>query len=443
MTADLVGFEMRLNTILKGHVLDVLKTLPDASVDCVMTSPPYYGLRNYNNCEAVWDAKEGCQHDFSVLYHKPRGGGDPTESTQVGNNRKILHFNYDSAFCSLCGAWRGQLGLEPSWKMYVQHLVQIFAEVKRVLKPSGSLWLNIGDTYFGGGHGGNTFYELPSGEKVKSVKQGRSSYYIPTIHWEDDVYKPKCLMGIPWRVAFTMIEDGWILRNAVIWYKPNHMPASIKDRLANTYEYIFHFVKSKKYHYDLDAIKLPHKSTPEEAVKKIQQSGGKSDMEASKGFAAYRKPLHPSGKNPGDVVRSKHDLAVHCVGRFSYMDPLHTKGYYEKGKNPGDFWEVNTRPYFGAHFAVFPPELCIVPILSTCPPEGVVMDIFAGSGTTLAVAKVLGRKYIGIEIVDKYISMMEERLRRLECPLMPITKRKEAEEAVERIFMGVKKNYGG
>jgi len=352
------NFKIKTNTILKGNALEVLKTLPDNFIDCVMTSPPYYDLRDYGSgAISTWGGSEICNHEWVK--------------------------NQESGFCVKCGAWRGQLGLEPSCEMYVQHLTQIFAEVKRVLKKSGSLWLNIGDTYF-------TNHENLGFKGILTS--------------EDDVYNQKCLMGIPWRVAFALIKNGWILRNAVIWHKPNHMPASVKDRLANTYEYIFHFVKAQKY-YNLDAIRLPHKTTPKE---KIQQNGGKS----------------------------KYKLPDPSAEKFNHTDALRKNGYHEEGKNPGDFWAVNTRPYFDEHFAVFPPELCIMPILATCPPDGIVMDTFAGSGTTLSVAKVLGRKYVGIEIEDKYIELAEERLKRLERPLAQINKLKDAEKAVKRIFMG-------
>ena len=372
---------MELNIILKGNALEVLKTLPNSFIDCVMTSPPYYMLRDY------------------------------------GENAK-------------CDTWQGQLGLEPSWELYVQHLTQIFEEVKRILKDSGSLWLNIGDTYFNNNH-----------HKEKS-------YFKGLLALKNNVYKQKCLMGIPWRVAFELIKNGWILRNAVIWYKPNHMPASVKDRLTNTYEYIFHFVKSQKYYYNLNTIRIPFKTTfdlENERIRKlinrlyeivtqirnqVNSNGKSNNVSGWTGTSIHRNAYHKALK----ILEQEETLTnteKKFLTEYAYKHLSHPEGI-----NPGDLFEINTRPYHGAHFAVFPPELCIVPILATCPPNGIVADIFAGAGTTLAVAKALGRKYIGIEIVDKYINIAEKRLKKLEWPLMSITKRKDAEDAIKRIYMG-------
>ena len=348
-----------VNSIQQGNCLNLLQCLPDDSIDFCMTSPPYWGLR-----------------DYGVL---------------------------------------GQFGLEANWQEYVGKSVRIYEEVKRVLKKEGSFYLNLGDTYAGSNCGFGDYREkgergLNPSELYISVKKPQAKTELP----------PKCLIGIPWRVALAMIDEGWILRNAIIWHKPNPMPSSVKDRLNNTYEFVFHFVKSPQYYYDLDAIRENHKpenlarysrgfteagnkepyklNNPSRNRNAFRAEGkytkadrGRVDPRYNPGsgpmsWAAWKEE-HPSttqplGKNPGDVITG----------------------------NPGDFWEINTQPFPEAHFAVYPEELCVKPIRSSCPEAGIVLDIFAGAGTTLLVAKKLGRKYLGFEINPDYIEIASRRL---------------------------------
>jgi len=439
----------------------------------------------------------------------------------------------------------GQIGLEPGPEEYVQKLASYFHEVKRVLKPSGSLYINLGDTY-----------------------------------------SKKNLQMIPARVALALQKDTWILRNDVIWYKPNHMPSSVKDRLTNTYEHLFHFVKSRKYYFDLDPIRVPHKTGPTsfnyrvreakkghieivgvrasfEEVKEYDNQGQRKDspidsirystkfdkgsriynLLQNKAYArkvlgkghdtALNHPLgknpgdviatardfkgipnrhhgsgppdinknregHPCGKNPGDVVdwreellrtkrpikpskgvslggghlglrgrslntdgrplyplhhpchgngweASKPHIKNHTsgknpgdvvnlnqftkykgnvrlrqdenlggkVGLAEFRDKCRTIGVVEGhsiGKNPGDFWEIKPKPFLGAHFAVYPEALCLRPIISSCPKDGIVLDPFVGSGTTVKVALELGRNAIGIELNPNYVDIIKKRV---------------------------------
>lgn len=226
-----------------------------------------------------------------------------------------------------------QLGLEDTSEEFVENLANVFDEVKRVLRDDGSLWLNLGDTY-----------------------------------------DNKDLQQIPARVALELQDRGWILRNRVTWTKPNPMPQSVKDRLNDTTEAIFHFVKNKDYWYDLDAIRQPHETEPTN-----RQVGGEG---AQDGAASAQ-------------VREDRDYSTAC---------------HPAGKNPGDVFEVTTKPFPDAHFAVYPPELCEKPIKATCPKGGVVMDPFAGAGTTLLKAKELGRDYIGIELNPEYADMARARI---------------------------------
>jgi site-specific DNA-methyltransferase (adenine-specific) len=278
---------MKTNRVIAGDVYDKLPELPDESIHMVMTSPPYWNLRDY--------------------------GED------------------------------GQLGLEKTPEEFVENLADVFDEVKRVLRPDGSLWLNLGDTY----------------------------------HNKD-------LQQIPARVALELQKRGWILRNRVTWAKPNPMPQSVKDRLNDTTEAVFHFVKNPEYWYDLDAIREPHEHYEDFVNADKQPERKKSEV---KGVADMTN--HEAGG------RSRNEVA-------ESMNPA--------GKNPGDVFEVTTKPFPDAHFAVYPPELCEKPIKATCPPDGVVLDPFAGAGTTLLKAKELGREFVGIELNPEYADMARARV---------------------------------
>jgi len=232
-------------------------------------------------------------------------------------------------------------------------------EVKRVLKDSGTLWLNLGDTYYGSGKGigGNKdkskeIYQLPKEDKPKYEYNGK---------W----LQPKQQLMIPERVAIAMQEDGWILRNKIIWYKPNAMPSSVKDRLNTTYESIFMFSKSRKYYFDLDSIRVPHKTMDTGKRKKHDSKYYKDDVKS--------KLLRHEGIS---------------------INPL--------GKNPGDTWIINTKPFKGAHFAVYPTTLIERILKCSASKSGIVLDTFMGSGTTGLVAKQMGLNWIGIELNEKY-----------------------------------------
>jgi len=751
---------------------------PDECIDFIQFSPPYWGLRNYGeSTETVWGGNH-CEHEWveerMTLVHENRNFQKGTQEEVHGNKPTTYIKKYDdkkAGFCVKCGAWKGQLGLEPTWQMYVEHMATVCRELKRVLKRTGSMYIVLGDTYATHQSGGK-----------KSPHNFRKPEIADKIGYtlnrpKQASYQEKCLMGIPWRVAFALIDDGWILRNDIVWHKGNPMPGSQKDRLTQTCETIFHFVKNSgkallwrneltgewrnekpqqvyyhvethelkdkcpskeeryvvdefgnrhlvwkplwrgfDYYYELDAIREPHKTANEMFTRKTKPFGKKGspgyrnapveesygfnlrvrdvkrgkkgmyveggrvkqlsasekevenyvypekrnrDLETLKAYCLqeYEKATtkrmaydhkgglaapesfksasdwnrgtretmnviinsldlpesvkstlrtwwhdhqgHPRGKNPGDVVLTKHDLAVNRVGNLSYTDPLHVKAYHQKGKNPGDifqtkkepyignnphrmrlqkeqhlaldsskpmdlshpkgknpgdivktknaqepffghpptnyyrmgeaekgknpgdvvservkanlehfvpkgsgghytyggldskkgkhyaekgknpgdvlnlttdeisrlygynpddicptcgrsyrrhvsrgldrkgvggghrvfipcdtkgrnpgdFWTISTKPFKGAHFAVYPEAICVNPILSSCPQNGTILDPMCGSGTTLVVAKRLGRNYIGIDINAEYVEMAKKRLSKIPCKL--------------------------
>ena len=317
MSKKLLG-TLELNRIYQFNCIDGLKLLPENSVNMCVTSPPYWGLRDY------------------------------------GVN--------------------GQLGLEETPEQYVKNMVDVFREVKRVLKDDGTLWLNLGDSYAGSmkGYMGNGEWADRTG-----TKQGTNvgSLGIPPTKAKEIGLKPKDLVGIPWRVAFALQADGWYLRSDIIWHKPNAMPESVKDRPTKAHEYIFLLSKSPKYYYDADSIREPYQSKPTNKLRDKNAEGYQADYTQGDRFSAG------------------------------------ARNYYSKGKrNKRTVWKVSTKPFKGAHFATFPPDLIEPCILAGCPEEGIVLDPFMGSGTTAIVALKNNRNFIGFEINPKYIEIANMRI---------------------------------
>ena len=291
----------------------------------------------------------------------------------------------------------GQIGLESHPQEYIDKLVQICREIRRVLKKSGSFYFNIGDTYFGGkGKSGSEEPDEFTVRKKQGLMQGKASTYQgdrPSDICKQDGgwLKPKQLLLVPSRVAIALQDDGWILRNVIIWHKPNPMPSSVKDRLNNTFEYVFHFVKSRKYYYDLDAIREPHSTESLKDLnrrksmrfiinKNVKSATGKTNP-CDKWDRRRDEYYHPEGRNPGDVIYKE-------PGSIAYYEACKKSGHYgekrpieafrhlrhPKGRNPGDFWEIYTQPFTGynpelEHFSVFPEAIVERPLKASCPKQ--------------------------------------------------------------------------
>lgn len=309
------GLKMEFqDTILQGDVLENLRKLPDNLVDCVVTSPPYWGLRDYG----------------------------------VG----------------------GQIGLEITPKQYINKIVEVFSEVKRVLKPEGTVFLNLGDTYFSSGSTSDRFGGIPHPEysclgdaQLKSQGRGKGT---PDGKW----LQPKQKLLIPERIAISMQEEGWLLRNYIVWYKVNHMPESVTDRLTRSWESVFFFTKSEKYYFNLDNIRREHVSSCKKSSRKMTK-----------------------------------------INRFGKTSTFNGgQDYNPLGGNPGDVWALTTEPYKEAHFATFPQKLVRRCLSCGCQKEGLVMDPFSGSGTTLYVARKMASHYLGIELNSEYVTLSKKRL---------------------------------
>lgn len=312
--------------ILIGDALEKLKEIDDGTVDCCVTSPPYFNLRDY--------------------------GVD------------------------------GQIGIEDTPEAYVSKLVSVFQDVKRALKDDGTLWVNIGDSYNGSGKAG----------KHPEYQNRHTEFGKPSVHKERfglptniKGLKPKDLIGIPWLLAFALRADGWYLRSDIVWQKPNNMPSSVKDRCTSSHEYIFMLSKQSKYYYDADAIKEPcvngDPTSPRGSRGTKTPNSGRRDKQGELGKQTY------TGFN--DRYFSKPPLAH---------------------RNKRDVWTVTTKPYRGAHFATFPPDLIEPCILAGSREGGIVLDPFMGSGTTCMVAKKHGRGYVGIELNPAYVELAKKRI---------------------------------
>lgn len=388
-----------VNKIIQGNNLEILKNIPDSSVDMCFTSPPYWNLRDYGDENTiVWDGDINCNHIWG-----------------------------EDNFCNKCGAWKGQLGLEPTIELYIKHLCDIFDGVYRALKPEGTCWVNLGNTYMN-----NSSYS----------KRGRQGFNSKggMIYKKSGNINRKSLCLIPDRFAIEMVNRGWILRNEIIWNKPNCMPSSASDRFTVDFEKIYFFTKQQKYYFE-------------------QQ------------FEPYTKPLNRWG---GDSLKADGESTWDAgTGQATYRQRDMRPN--ADGRNMRTTWHVNTNPFPGSHFAVFPSTLVEPAVKAGCPKyictncnvahelvierekvgasinrgghivgdgkvrgnvypipnksgkktikgyepmcncnagtkPGIVLDPFIGSGTTAVVARNLGCSYIGIEMNPKYIEIAEKRI---------------------------------
>ena len=299
-------------TLLHGDCLTSMQALPDQSVHCCVTSPPYYGLRDYGHAD--------------------------------------------------------QAGTEATPEAYVANMVKVFQEVKRVLRDDGTLWLNIGDSYATGSGGNNTNSAKQQSNKGTSIAPRKATKYADL--------KSKDLIGVPWMLAFALRADGWYLRQDIIWSKNNCMPESVKDRCTRAHEYIFLFSKKPKYYFDSTAMQEPEVMKPQ-------------------------KRLTNRKDNP--------DSKIHGMPVYRQMEG----GTGGGTRNKRSVWTVNTKPYKGSHFAVFPPELITPCVLAGCPPDGTVIDPFGGSGTVAGVAVKYNRKAIICELNADYHDLMPARIKQI------------------------------
>ena len=336
--------------IIVGDCREKLRDLPAASVHTCVTSPPYFGLRDY-------------------------GHGD-------------------------------QIGLEPTPDEFVAALVGVFREVRRVLRDDGTLWLNLGDSYASGGGVGQPHRDSSGGIGNKGTR-GEQGYHgagggFVRPNTVASGLKPKDLIGIPWRVAFALQADGWYLRQDIIWHKPNPMPESVQDRCTKSHEYIFLLSKSPRYYFDAEAIsEAVAPSTVARLAQDVDGQAGSDRVPGKTNGTMKAKPPRFGGNKYGDNYDEMHRTK-------SGNEYTSTNGK----RNRRSVWTVTTKPFKGAHFATFPPDLIEPCILAGCPAGGTVLDPFGGAGTTGITAEKNGRNSIIIELNPKYARMAADRIRR-------------------------------
>lgn len=450
-----------INKIICGDNLTVLKTLPSESVNCCVTSPPYWGLRNYDIKPVIWNTSyEGpdipdCKHKWienikiknTIMGFQERLLKEKNKNTKLTKKNNKLYIKSD--FCQICGAWRGSLGLEPTFELYIKHLCDIFNEIKRVLKKDGTCWVNLGDSYASGGGASRHF-----GYQDPKYKNGRCGNYIEPSAFKQSVL-PKSLCLIPQRFVIEMVNRGWILRNTIIWHKPNCMPSPIKDRFTVDFEYVYFFVKSKKYWF-------------EQQFEKNKDTWGER-------WGKYTNP------------KSKQNKYHSMSGAKEMSKKEFEEKYSLNGRNKRAIWTIPTKPFPEAHFAVYPEALIEPMIKAGCPKYvckkcgkarvkiykhekmnirshkllkgkvkdavdgknkdynvgggfsrtgiqfewnhipvgytdcgcnagfegGIVLDPFIGAGTTAIVAKKQSKGYVGIEIKQEYIDMANKRIKKI------------------------------
>ncbi len=340
--------------LLNSDALDTLRSMPDNYYHCVVTSPPYWRLRDY----------------------------------QVD----------------------GQIGMESTLEDYIAKMVQVFSEVRRVLRPDGTLWLNMGDKYVVPGDGRNADgSKTPSGKQTTHTGSNIGKKYKCT----NEHLKPKNLYGLPWRVAFALQADGWILRQDIIWHKTTPMPESVTDRCTKAHEYIFLLSKSQRYYYNANAIKEP---VTGKAYRRSKPVGGWAMDSVDHRTMNHNIPKSHNGSkfHTGKMAHGKNGVGE--GPRKEHLQPRADDNYSENNadfvevRNKRSVWTITSKGYSGTHFATFPLELVENCIKAGCPPGGRVLDPFAGSGTTLEVAMNLGCEAHGIELSAEYCDLIRNRL---------------------------------
>lgn len=294
--------------VIRGDALEVLPTLPPGFAQAAITSPPYWGLRDYGVRPRVWGGDPDCRHRWGEAGRGRRGDLLPAERSVRSSRRQAADGLKGGCFCRRCGAWKGCLGLEPEPDLYVEHLVAVMREVHRCLRPDGTLWLVLGDSF-----AANRTYQVP--DSIGVDPGGKLAIRVPA------ALKPKDLVGIPWRVAFALQADGWWLRSDVVWHKPNAMPESVRDRPTRSHEFVFLLAKSRRYFYDDFAVREPD-----------------------------------GGFSSGNGYRRPHRLSYGERGQGRRWHP-------GGGRNRRSVWSIATQCFGGEHFATFPEalvELCLL-----------------------------------------------------------------------------------
>ena len=390
--------ELPVNQVITGDALEVMRGWPEKSVQCCVTSPPYWGLRDYGT--ATWEGGDGeCDHtDARQVARNLNHSASEQRQGRTASKGKLRDGVSGVQTVCRCGAKRidQQLGLEKTPEEFVAKMVEVFREVRRVLRDDGTLWLNLGDSY----NSGTQFNHHSSGLGAETVRysEGEAGKWAGHRQLVPGL-KHKDLCGIPWRVAFALQADGWYLRQDIIWHKPNPMPESVTDRCTKAHEYIFLLTKKSRYSYDAAAIYEPCSPNTNMRVSQDVANQIGSARAYGKTNGPMKAVINPNRKiapaGSGIKANDSFEAAV-CL-------PV-------QARNKRSVWTVTTRSFSEAHFATFPPKLIEPCILAGSKKGDVVFDPFMGAGTVGVVSVRHGRDYVGIELNPEYVEMAEDRI---------------------------------
>jgi len=446
--------------LIHGHILIELQKMPGESVDCVMTSPPYFGLRSYQSVPQIWGGTADCVHEWESHNKKWHSGTNAGEKQLTDGGAFHNNFSNETNFCVHCNAWKGELGLEPTHSLYIEHLMSVFDEIQRVLKKAGTCWVNISDSYAGSGKA--------SGQNIDQVSKKQATNFNSAHLQTYTGITAKSLIAIPERFMIAMIDRGWICRNVIIWWKRSCMPESVGDRFTRDFEYLYYFTKHKDSYFEKQFVQAEQWGTRDRLIFrngtediKLKQHGLKNDTSSQ-------------GRNKRTVwdIPTQPLLIDMCLTCGHIYDSSHSIKISRDGDKQICYFCNGTT--FASHYASYPVVLCKTPIMAGCPAEicskcgkirekvykktpmkikrtnwgnragnrtassgtvlepnkaefigytdcgchelyfvpGVVLDPFLGSGTTAIAAKELGRDYIGIDISEKYLKFAQYRLDR-------------------------------
>jgi DNA modification methylase len=411
-------------TIYQGDSRELLRQLPDESVHCCVTSPPYWGLRDYGTAQWAGGSVE-CDH-VSGRANRTITDASAKQSTNGGSWASETR-----SVCPKCGATRQdhQIGLESTPYEYISTMRMLFAEVRRVLRSDGTLWLNMGDSYTSGGRKERD----PGQSKIHPAFEG-DNFADGLRPNTPQGMKPKDLCGIPWMLAFALREDGWYLRQDIIWAKPNPMPESVTDRCTKSHEYIFLLSKSERYYFNQEAIlepvsantharlsqdvqnqigsdRVPGKTNGNMKAVARRTDGGNGSWRGDRTIPAEdRKALPETQARLGAYRDQQRKLAAAGSGIKNNSSFDAAMAIMPESRNRRSVWSVTTQPFPEAHFATFPEDLIKPCILAGCPEGGTVLDPFGGAGTTGLVARKLHCKAILLELNQEYIDISAKRL---------------------------------
>ncbi len=391
-------------SVIHGSAIDVLRQLPPDSVQCVVTSPPYWGQRSYGTEPQLWGGDQSHEHEWAAIpprRSRSRKDQGHNSAYRKGGNLEWNNFasyqlvspeNYEARGSDVCecGTWRGELGLEPTPELFVQHLVSVFDEVRRVLKPDGTCWVNLGSTYA----------TYPSGNSLDQRwrhsqfegKKNAGSEQSGSIDKRAPGWKRKELIPVPWMFGLAMHEAGWWIRSDVQWWKLNGKHENVEDRPFRAHEYITMFTKTADPHYNEEALRQPYVPSTIREIGIAYRSESKKVVVEGQEFSLYERS---GAEDPSDLKRR---IIKSLAERGGSMLP--------------DVWFMLTGNGEGRHVAVFPdalPELCIT---ASTRPGDLVLDPFAGSGTTLRVARRLRRRSLGIELNPESVAFAREKVSR-------------------------------